>query len=84
MKNRQTHWDFSRRISRFNNDFMGRMKACYDEALASSEGMHFHCWIPENKLERHREVEFYTAFIRECKNQRDAVSFSWDYLPEEK
>lgn len=80
MKNRQQNWDFDRRISRLNNDFMGRMKVCYDESLASSDGMHFHCWIPVFEDKNH-ETDFYTAFIRECKRQRDAVSFSWDYLP---
>ena len=80
MKNRQQNWDFNRRISRLNNDFMGRMKACYDESLASSEGMHFHCWIPEFD-DKELEIEFYTAFKIECKRQRDAVSSSSDYLP---
>lgn len=80
MKNQNTNFDFSRRISRFNNDYMGKMKVCYDEELASSEGMHFHCWVP--KTDPNKEIEFYTLFKIEAKNNRDCVSFSWDYLPD--
>lgn len=80
MKNQQTGWDFSRRISRMNNDMMGRMAAHYDETLAGSEGMHFHVWIPKFE-DKNNEIDFYTTFMRETKRNRDAVSFSWDYLP---
>ena len=80
MKNRNTGFDFNRRISKSYNDKMGRMFAHWDESLASSDGMHFHVWIPVFE-DKNNEIDFYTSFVRECKNQRDAVSFSWDYLP---
>ena len=83
MKNQQTGWDFNRRMSRFNNDFMVHLKAHYDERLASANGMHFHVWIPKNQDEN-AMIDFYSTFIRIARSNRDAVSFSWDYLPEEK
>lgn len=82
MKGQNKDFDFKRRISISNNDQMGLMKVHYDEHLASSAGMHFHCWIPKN-LTPLEQMEFYTNFKIQTKLNRDAVSFSWDYLPEE-
>lgn len=65
-------------MSRNYCDKMGNMDCHWDETLASSEGMHFHLWIPKSNPES--EQNFLSQFRYQTNLNRDAVSFSWSYL----
>jgi hypothetical protein len=58
---------------------MGSFNFLWTEDLASADGMHFHVWIP--KLAPQAESDMKETFKRETKRNRDAVRFSWDYIP---
>lgn len=75
---RNTDFDFSRA----NNDKVSAedFDLPYTEELVSSEGMHFHCWIPKGMPENY-EKKLLSIFESSIRRDRDAVSFSWDYAP---
>ena len=91
MKGRNQYFDFNRRLSRFDNDWLNwgykvngevGMQVAWDEELVSADGAHYHCWIPTN-LDPDQVVEFYTKFKIAAKRKGDPVSFSWDFMPTE-
>jgi hypothetical protein len=72
-------FNFDRRASLMYGDRMGQQHFLWTETLASDAGMHFHVWIPKVGVQAENDIK--DLFKRATKRERDAVSFSWDYVP---
>lgn len=71
---RQTGWDYERRYT--DTTYAG---LAYSMELAGPQGAHFHFWVPRTTFAPRTAVKL--AKIA-CRNQRDLVSSSWDWIPE--
>lgn len=73
---RNTAFDPKRNMT---TSFGDTLAGCpYDEELAGPDGMHFHVWVPKGtSMKRLREIR------AEIASNRDLVSMSYDWLPEE-
>lgn len=90
MKSRNQYFDYSKRMSRFDNDFLKwgypvngeiGMHIPWDARLVRSSGAHYHCWVPKNFTEKQIEHTF-EQFKLAAKRKGNPVSFSWDFIPE--
>jgi len=76
---RYKNYDFERRDSLYEK-MLGNGRFEYTSELISSEGAHYHVWIPNN-LAQLEEKKYREDFKRAVRNHGDPVSFSWDFLP---
>jgi hypothetical protein len=65
-------WDYGHRMN--DTTYAG---LSYDYVLVNMHGAHFHFWVP--KVPTFKEL--LEKAKRECKNDRDMVSCSWDFEP---
>jgi hypothetical protein len=79
MKQIKDTFNFDRRASLMYGDRMGQQHFLWTETLASDAGMHFHLWVPEFGAQY--EKDYKESFKTATRRERDAVSFSWDYIP---
>ena len=80
---RRTYYDYSRRISRFDHDTISGLAIPWDSDIVSSQGAHYHCWIPSG-LTKENQQALFEKFRKAARIKGDQVSFSWDYIPEGK
>jgi hypothetical protein len=80
---RNENYDFNRRLGRFDNDMIAGMRIPWCEEIVSVNGANYHCWISK-LLTKKEQKETFDKFKRAARTKGDPVSFSWDYLPEEK
>ena len=68
---RNQRWDYAKREV---GETYGGLE--YSYALAGPGGAHFHFWLPADGTEQDLK-----RALRDCRSQRDVVTWSWDYLP---
>lgn len=65
---------------KYGPDEIEGLKLPWTEELVSSEGAHYHCWIPMG-LTVAQEKDLKAKFKSAARWKGDPVSFSWDYIP---
>lgn len=87
---RNEYFDYERRISRFDNDYLywgldgdksAAMKIPWCYELVSADGAQYHCWIPKG-LSVEAEKDLRERFKIAARRKGDPVAFSWDYIPD--
>lgn len=71
MRNHQTGWAYP---SRYTDARYGGYE--YSMALVGADGAHFHFWVP-----RGTTYDQLRRAASHCRNQRDLVRWTWDYIP---
>lgn len=77
LSRRSTAWDYARRWQ--NDDSAGGVE--FDDELVNSQGAHFHIWVP--KSDPDTEAKLIQQSVQTLRRNRDVISWSWDYIPEE-
>ena len=78
---RNQNYDFYRRISLHYSDQIGGMNIPWNSDIVSSDGAHYHVWIP--KMNAWQETDMLERFKSAARRHGDPVSFSWDYIPKD-